>query len=227
MLAQRPPTIIIHFLKVLLRALEKRNVFFHPLRCTGIGNSLGYILILHAVEIIHIGLEILIFQEGCTGILISRSRLELGYTIGAQRFLLTCIRQNAIPVCRSIHRRISPLRSGAEHHSFNGRNGSKEHTLSCFLSIHVNGYHTVSNREFHFYLIRLARFILQQITKPRTSFGTEKSIGSQFQTGTGNAVFIQKFYLQKSFIVLFRHQFERYFQFFCSRYLTLHTGIIE
>ena len=75
-LAQRPPTIIIHFLEVLLRALEKRYVFFHPLRCAGIGNSLGYILILHAVEIIHVGLEILIFQESRTGILISRSRLE-------------------------------------------------------------------------------------------------------------------------------------------------------
>ena len=226
-LAQRPPTIIIHFLEVLLRALEKRNVFFHPLRCAGIGNSLGYILILHAVEIIHIGLEILIFQESRTGILISRSRLEMSYTIGAQRFLLTCIRQNTIPVCRGIHRRISPLRSGAEHHSLDGRNGRKEHTLPHFLSIHIDNYHAVGNRKLHFYLIRLARFILQQITKPRTSFGTEKSIGSQFQTGTGNAVFIQKFYLQKSFIVLFRHQFERYFQFFCSRYLTLHTGIIE
>ena len=68
----------------------------------------------------HIGLEILIFQESRTGILISRSRLKVGYTIGAQGFLLTRIRQNAIPVRRGIHRRISPLRSGAEHHSLDG-----------------------------------------------------------------------------------------------------------
>ena len=58
MLTQWPPTIIIHFFKVMLRTLEQRNIFLHPFWSLFIGNCLNNIFVFHTVEIVCIMTEV-------------------------------------------------------------------------------------------------------------------------------------------------------------------------
>ena len=120
MLAQRPPTIIIHLFKITLRAFKQRNVVFHPLRSFCIRNRLNDILIFHSIKIIRIMAEILILQESGRCILVCGRRFYISYTI-----------------FRSIHCRECTWHACTESYSFDTCHRSIEHPQPYPLAIYI------------------------------------------------------------------------------------------
>ena len=64
MFAERPPTVVVGLLEVLLWTVEEGDIRLHPVPCLCVGNGLLDILVLHVVEEVHVVLVVLIAQEG-------------------------------------------------------------------------------------------------------------------------------------------------------------------
>ena len=227
MLAQWPPTIIIHFFKITLWAFKQRDIFFHPFRSFGIGNCLNNIFIFHAIERFGIMTKVCIFQKSGRSVLISGRSLYIGYTIFCQWFLSACIGQIIRLVGRSIHSRECTHFSGTESNPFNRCYRSIKHTQPYPLTIHIHLNITIGSRKNCFYMISLSRFIFHHIRKTWTTFHTENAVRSEFQSRTGNAVLIQEINLKYTFIILSCQQIKWDFQFFRSRNLTFYLRIVE
>ena len=85
MLAEGPPTVIVHFPEILLRTVEEGYVLAHPLRRSGIGDGGDDVLILHRIEVLRIMGEIVVFEHGSTAVGIKGFRYDIREEEGRHR----------------------------------------------------------------------------------------------------------------------------------------------
>jgi len=146
-LAQAPPTVVIHLFEILLRTFKQRNILFHPGRCFRVRNSLSDVFIFHVIEVISIMTESSVLQESSCCIHIGRRGFEVGHTESTQSILRTGIGQVVSLIGRCFRcRKLSQL-TRTESNSLNSSNRSIEHTCTRLLSVNKYLNASVSHRQ--------------------------------------------------------------------------------
>ena len=77
MLAQSPPTVVIHLTEIILRTVEERHVLAHPFRRLTVRDCVGYVLVLHIVEVVNIVFVVVELQHSSLSVSISSVGLHI------------------------------------------------------------------------------------------------------------------------------------------------------
>ena len=209
-LAEGPPTVVEHLLKVLLRTLEQGDVRPHPLGSLSVGDCLDDVLVLHRVEVVHVVLEVVELQQGSLPVHVVRHRLEVGNAEGCLRLLGARIGHVLELVSPGVGCGEARACTRAELDALDAVYRSKEHPGHLLLAVvqRQDGA-AVLHREVHADMVDLARLVVAHRPVTRSSLGTHDAFLRQVDARAGDPVLIKELNLQLARVVLVRHQVER------------------
>ena len=137
MLAQSPPAVVVHLLEVLLRTVEERHVPAHPFGSLAVGYGVLDVLVLHAVEVVHVWFVVVKLQYRSLSVGIAWSSLHIGDGEYCQRVAFVSARHVEALVGRGLVVGFGKQRTGAEHHSRDCLHRGVKLSLCGFLAVYV------------------------------------------------------------------------------------------